>query len=157
MSKSFTEKLRGAGGLAVVHATVACCLVISSIAGCGSGDELVPVEGVVMLDGKPLPAATVVLSPTTAVGPGPFMGTTDTEGKFVLGPAGHDNRQGAQPGEYRLSISTLQAEFSEGGGDSAKPRILAPELVPDEYRLGNMRFEVPAAGTTEAYFDITSQ
>jgi hypothetical protein len=125
--------------------------------GCGSGSALVPYEGVVTLNGKPLAEATVVLHPVTAAGPGPFSGTTDAEGKFSLGPAGNTDERGVLPEKYRLSISTLKTAPMEGGDDSAKPQVLAPELVPDEYRTGDMRVEVPADGTTSAKFDITGR
>jgi hypothetical protein len=104
-----------------------------------------------------LPEATVLLHPVTAAGPGPFSGTTDVGGKFSLGPSGNSDAKGAVPGEYRLSISTAKYAPMAGGDDSAKPQILAPERVPDDYRLGNMRYEVPAEGTTSANFDIQSR
>ena len=157
MINFLTKKSHQAAGLIGFQCLLACCIVGCSLLGCGSGNGLVPFAGDVTLDGNPLPEATVVLGPITAVAAGPFMGTTDAEGKFQLSPAGQTDILGAVPGEYRLSISTLKTAPAASGDDGAKPQILAPELVPDEYRLGNMRFEVPAAGTTEAFFDITSQ
>jgi hypothetical protein len=129
---------------------VVCCFS----GGCGTRESLVPVEGVVTLDGKPLSEATVVLNPMTATAPGPFSGTTDAEGRFTLSPTGSPGTSGAVPGAYRLYISTAKYAPVEGADDSAKPKILAPERVPDEYRLGNMQFEVPADGTTTANFNI---
>lgn len=130
------------------------CFVLG---GCGSGDGLVPVEGAVTLDGKPLAEATVVLSPTKATDPGPFSGTTNAEGKFSLSPSDRADESGAMPGEYQIFISTLKVEPSEVADDTAVPKVLAPELVPEEYRQGNMRFEVPAGGTTAAIFELGSR
>jgi hypothetical protein len=124
------------------------------LSGCGGDGANVPYEGVVTLNGKPLADANVALLPLTATGAGPFTGTTGSDGKFSLGLAGGADRSGVAPGEYRLTISTLKVAPMEGGDDSAKPQVLAPELVPEEYRTGNMRVDVPAEGTTTATFDI---
>lgn len=123
--------------------------------GCGASSNSVPVEGVVTLNGKPLPEATVVLHPVTAAGAGPFSGITDSAGKFSLSPSGRSDAPGAVVGTYRLSISTLKLAPTDGS-DTAIAKVLTKELVPDEYRLGNMRFDVPIGGTLEANFDITS-
>lgn len=130
-----------------------CCLVL----GCGSGDALVPVEGTVTLNGQPLAEAAVTLLPVTATSPGPFSGTTDNEGRFVLGPSSSPDQRGVAPGEYRLTISTLKVAPMEVVDDSVQPQVLAKEVVPGDYRSGNMRFEVPAGGTTSANFEIVSK
>lgn len=129
-----------------------CCLVL----GCGSGDALVPVEGTVTLNGQPLAEANVVLHPVTATGPGPFAGTTGADGKFSLGPSGSADQKGVAPDTYRLTISTLKLAPTTGGDDDI-PQVLAKEVVPGDYRSGNMRFEVPAGGTTSANFDLTGR
>ena len=129
----------------------------SLLTGCGSGSATVPYEGVVTLNGEPLADAMVTLLPLTATDPGPFSGTTDTSGKFSLGPTASPNQRGVVPNKYRLMISTLKVAPMEGGDDSARPKVLAPERVPEEYRTGNMRFEVTAEGTTAANFDISGR
>lgn len=127
------------------------CLV--TVLGCSGSSSLVQVEGVVTLGGQPLPEATVVLSPVTAAGPGPFVGTTDAQGRFSLSPSAEPDWAGAAPGTYRLTISTIKVEPTEGG-DEAVPKVLVPERVPPAYRTGNIRFEVPEEGTTSANFDL---
>lgn len=127
------------------------------LAGCGSSGGGVPYEGVVTLNGQPLPEATVSLQPLTATSPGPFLGTTDSAGKFSLGQPGQSDLKGVVPGTYRLTISTLKVAPSESADDSAKPKILTPERVPDQYRTGDMRVEVPAEGSTAANFDIAGR
>jgi hypothetical protein len=112
---------------------------------------------VVTLNGQPLADATVTLLPLTANGPGPFSGTTDSAGKFSLGLPGQTDQLGVVPGKYRLTISTLKTAPMEVADDSAKPQILAPERVPEEYRTGDMRVEVPPEGTSSANFDMTGQ
>jgi hypothetical protein len=123
--------------------------------GCGSKDGAVPVSGVVMLEGQPLADANVVLHPVTAVGPGPFVATTDATGKFSLGPSAGPAGSGAVPGEYRLTISTLKTEPGPEGRDDAVPKVLTPERVPDNYSRGNMRFIVPEAGNTDVKLDVS--
>ena len=44
--------------------------------------------GKVTLNNKPLADASVVFSPARGNGPGPFVATTNTEGRFALGPVG---------------------------------------------------------------------
>ena len=125
------------------------------LSGCGSSSGLVPVEGIVTLNGKPLADATIVLHPVTAAGAGPYSGTTNAAGKFSLAPSGSPGLSGAEVGTYRLIISTLKLAPTNGN-DSAVAEVLAKELVPNAYRVGDMRFEVPAGGTNQANFDILS-
>jgi hypothetical protein len=64
---------------------------------------VVPVEGQVTLDGKPLPKAQVRFIPAMEVGP-EFIGTavTDEQGRFVLQS---DGRPGAAVGAHQVVIS----------------------------------------------------
>src|SRR5262245_12374499 len=67
--------------------------------GCGQG-KTVKVEGVVTLDGKPLPAATVTFVPD---GNGrAASGRTDQDGIFRLTTFRTDD--GAVPGEYKVTV-----------------------------------------------------
>jgi hypothetical protein len=122
--------------------------------GCGSKDGLAPVSGVLMLEGQPLADANVVLHPVKAKGAGPFVATTDSVGKFALGPAAGPAGSGAVPGEYRLTITTLKT-VPVGEGDAAVPKVVTPERVPDNYSHGNMRFVVPDGGNTEVKIDVS--
>jgi hypothetical protein len=122
--------------------------------GCGSKDGAVPVSGVLMLEGQPLADANVLLHPVTAAGAGPFVGVTDSAGKFTLGPSAGPPGSGAVPGEYRLTITTLKT-VPVGEGDTAVPKVVTPERVPDNYSHGNMRFVVPDGGNTEVKIDVS--
>lgn len=118
--------------------------------GCGGGPGAVPVEGVVTLDGAPLPNATVALMPLTAANPGPFSGVSDSTGKFTLGtPDG----SGAAPGEYYVNITTVQG----GAGIEGAPPPTQKEVVPVAYRNSSMKFTVPQDGTNAANFDLKSK
>jgi hypothetical protein len=124
------------------------CIVGAS--GCGKSSLSVPVEGVVTLDGAPLANADVVIHPLKATGPGPFRGTTDSEGRFKLGSVDNDGG-GAEPGMYRLSITTVKAV-----GDETTPQT-QKEVVPQQYRDGTMQIEIPKEGTLAANFDLKSR
>ena len=86
--------------------------------------EIVPVEGVVLLGGKPLPNAAVRFIPNLDVGP-EFIATavTDDEGKFVLECNG---QTGAPVGEHTVCI--MEADPPEDLLSESKQRELAKYL-----------------------------
>ena len=123
-------------------------------AGCGGDSAATPVEGVVTLNGKPLPDATVVLLPTKGSGPGPFSGKTDSEGRFMLGTA-LEPEGGAVPGQYRMKITTVENVAGEEGKPAPMPT--QKEVVPPDYRDGRMPFEVPAGGARDIKVELTAK
>lgn len=88
------------------------------VCGCGESPEgLARVEGVVLLDGKPLAGAGVVFQPNV----GPLAtGRTDGSGRFTLTTA---NQEGAVPGEHVVTIAQSAEEsfVSETGGTMGPP------------------------------------
>ena len=119
-------------------------------AGCGDGSSsTAPFQGVVTLKGAPLADATVAILPTKATGPGPFVGTTDSEGKFSLGKVGGDG--GVVPGSYRLTITTVKPV---PGADESTPPPTQKEIVPQEYLDGSHRVEVPEEGFENRVFTL---
>jgi hypothetical protein len=69
-------------------------------AGCGGPLKTVKVEGIVTLDGKPLPAATVTFVP---VGDGrAASGRSENDGSFRLTTYRTDD--GALPGDYKVTV-----------------------------------------------------
>jgi hypothetical protein len=77
-------------------AVVFCSLV--ALSGCG-GPKLVPVEGVVLLDGKPVEGATVTF--ISEDGKNSFSGSTDATGHFDLQSG---EKHGAFPGNYKVTV-----------------------------------------------------
>jgi hypothetical protein len=128
------------------------CLILVITGGCG-GQGVVPVEGRVTLNGQPLANATVVLSPSRGTDPGPFTGKTDADGRFALGAADNE-RGGAAPGEYMLMIATV---MTDPNADEMTPPPTQKEVVPARWRNGTERYTVPAGGTKEANFEMTSR
>jgi hypothetical protein len=132
-----------------VFAIAALCGLLA--AGCGGdGAESVPFTGTVTLKGSPLPNATVSLLQSRATDPGPFIGTTDSEGRFSLGPAG-DGGSGVAPGTYRLTITTVKPNPS---GDEMAPPPAQKEIVPQEYADGSIRVDVPEGGVKDQKFEL---
>jgi len=87
-----------------------CCLLAMasvSVAGCGQkGPLLVPVRGLVMLDGEPLASAIVAFE--QAGGLNMATGVTKDDGRFEL--AIHKMGKGATPGPHRVRISRSESD-----------------------------------------------
>ncbi len=76
--------------------------MLSLITGCGeSGPTLTEVQGTVLLDGKPLPNASLEFSPEKKGSPS--YGTTDESGRYKL--RFDRDRDGAEPGPHKVRIS----------------------------------------------------
>ena len=84
--------------------------LVALAAGCGALGKPVKVSGVVTLDGKPLPGATVTYTPVNDSGR-PASGRTDTDGSFRLTTFRSDD--GALPGEYKV-IVLVEKEAEKG-------------------------------------------
>lgn len=137
-----------------MHRFLTNCLlgsIAAALAGCG-GPKLVPVEGTITLDGKPLAGATIGLE---LIGGDKdfrfFSGETDATGKFVVVPF-EKGGAGAIPGDYSVMIRSVKAP---PGADEMTP--LPPEKVPPAYRDGSVKLTVPAEGTTTANFEIKTR
>ena len=134
-------------------AAVFAVLGLATIAGCQQSTKLVPVEGSVTLDNKPLAGATVLLSPTRGNGPGPYFGTTKSDGRFSLGPAGNEGG-GAMPDSYVVAITTVKADPNSPDGS---PPPGQKEVVPTKFRDGSERIDVPKGGNKEANFNLKTR
>jgi len=120
--------------------------VLALACGCGPrGPAVEMVEGVVLLDGRPVEGATVFFSPasgTTAGAAGlPAAGRTGPDGGFRLNAGG-----GAKPGagtkigEYIVTVIKQESD-PVPPPDLAKPPVNPPEvtvrdLLPVRYSLG---------------------
>lgn len=100
--------------------------------GCGSA-AMVPVEGVVTLDGQPLDGAAVSFVPDGAGRPA--QGETDGAGKFKLSTAAAG--PGVVPGKYKVGVSKMEKPAGAGGASpdgkvqlSGPPTGKGPAPVP---------------------------
>lgn len=133
-------------------------LAVASVLGCGGSKyQIVPVAGVVTLDGQPLEGAKLVFSPVGSAEnpyPGPrSTATTDAEGRFRLTTS--EGQGGAVIGSHRVRVSTLRESV-----DPENPlRIIksTAERVPREYRSGGrLDTTVPDGGVEDLQFDLVS-
>lgn len=131
---------------------------VLGLAGCGSSARLAPVSGKVTLDGQPLANAHIAFQPMAATGTdagaGGSYAVTDTQGQYTLHTFEGD-QPGAAVGKHRVEINPkTESSDAEPRLHSAKP----PVIVPAKYnRLSELTFDVPAAGSSAANFDLTSR
>jgi hypothetical protein len=107
--------------------------------GCGeSGPQVIPVEGIVTLNGQPLDKASVTFMPAAGQ-PQSASGATDAAGKFSLVTyIGPKEYRGALPGAYKVAImkSSLSGEVANESGlsiDGMAPNFKVEYLVPEKY------------------------
>lgn len=103
-------------------------LALLVAAGCSRSLELIPVTGIVTLDGKPVEDAAVLFMPM-AGGPA-ASGTTDAQGRFQLSSV---NQSGVVPGEHQVTITkqTMLGITPDGLPDAGGIRI--QWHVPEKY------------------------
>jgi hypothetical protein len=114
------------------------------LVGCGKGGpKVVPVSGRVTLDQKPLANADIMFFPDSS--DVESSGRTDEQGNYSLTVI-LDKRKGAAVGTHRVRISQIER------GEKIVDR------VPTRYnKASKLTFTVPAGGTRDANFDLTSQ
>jgi hypothetical protein len=126
------------------------CAVLGTIVltGCGgSGPKLVPVEGAVTLDGKPLANKTVMFTPiddTSGHGAG---GVSGAEGKYTLTavvPGATRDHQGLAPGRYRVTVYEGMISGDGSGEEEGDEPVAA--IAPD---MGGRMSEIPTIYSTE--------
>ncbi|WP_406698260.1 carboxypeptidase-like regulatory domain-containing protein [Singulisphaera sp. Ch08] len=120
-------------------------VVLAVVSGCTGSDveettdgpdfsNLVPVRGVVTLNGEPLVGAVVTFLPPQW---SPGVGETDAKGEYTLSSSG---RPGISPGEYKVAISLLLSAEGEPQGLAPRSSLAQPpsmlsskEMLPREY------------------------
>lgn len=95
------------------------------VAGCGRRVELVPVEGQVTLDGRPLSAGSIMLQPVA--GPA-ARGRIDGEGRFRMGT--YRRGDGVIAGRAAVRVASFENSASTAPG--AEP-TLGKSLLPERY------------------------
>jgi hypothetical protein len=136
---------------------------LSSCNSAPSGPPLVPAEGIVTLDGKPLASADVILEPRGETRGQAVFGKTDAAGKFAA--ASPDGKhKGAAVGNYHVVISKL---VKPDGSDFIPDPKSGPEdtggfrqLLPSAYSDGaqsQLTADVPDGGTKNLEFNLKSK
>ncbi|WP_139228558.1 carboxypeptidase regulatory-like domain-containing protein [Planctomicrobium piriforme] len=127
------------------------------IVGCGRGPKLGDVEGVVTLDGKPVPYAVVIFVPQNVNPRVPSFGATDATGKYSLVIS--RDRRGAVLAEHEVQILTEKMSKRELQDLKETGAQVNTEFVPipKKYRAdGALKAEVKG-GMNQIDFQLTSQ
>jgi len=128
-------------------------------AGCDRGPKMVPVTGVVTVEGEPVDRAAVLFAHVN--GGRPTVGVTDQQGRFRLTT---DGRDGALLGEHGVAITRYEVTgyvINEEGfpvRDPSQPETLR-WLVPEVYsRLSTSGLTATVSEEqTEFRFDLPSE
>src|SRR5262245_30413224 len=138
-----------------------CLLWVAVLAGC-TGSRTSPVEGIVLLDGKPLPDASVQFVPQ---GTGrDATGQTDKSGAFSMST--YKPKDGVVPGDYKVVISlptgTLDPTPHGSAEDAMSVAAKAPPPkatdFPQQYTRADqtpLKQTVPVSGRVT--FDLKSK
>jgi hypothetical protein len=116
---------------------------------------MAPVSGQVLIDGQPVAGLRVTFAPIgspTNQYPGPASaGVTDENGRYTLLSV-KDRRGGAVVGPCRVRVNVQPA----GADPNADPTTAAQaRRLPARYNdATELKFDVPADGTTEANFSL---
>jgi hypothetical protein len=110
-----------------------------------------------MIDGKPASGIHVSFQPigsgSNKTPGGGSVGITDAEGRYTLKMVENESN-GAVVGEHRVEISV---RITDESATDSRPRGPRP-VIPAKYNKDSkLTFTVPAGGTSEANFEITSK
>jgi len=107
---------------------VGCVITLTAVLGCGGNKRganapaLVPVNGTVTLDGKPVSGALVTFIPTGSTRGKGAYGVTDENGRYELSEDGAN--KGAPAGEYRVVCNKW---VMPDGSDLPRDSKVAPD------------------------------
>ena len=125
---------------------VAAVFALVSIGCSESGIALGLVEGVVTLDGQPLPDANLEFQP---LGGSPSYARTDKDGHYEMQYS--PERAGTTVGKHLVRIYTFRGETTKEG----RP-LTIPETLPEKYHEASEMFREVTAGRQEIDFKLFS-
>lgn len=131
---------------------LACGILMVGCGGSADGPERAEVYGVVKMDEKPLPNASVRFVPVDAEEGRPSFGYTDEEGYYELQYS--SSTAGAMLGEHVVRISTFNAGDEDEYGGVLPP---TPETVPVQYNQSSELKRTVRAGDNEFNFELSSE
>lgn len=134
--------------------------MLLAVLGCGSGDTgdvlpTAPASGILSYQGEPLAYHQVTLFP--AGNRRPAAGTSDADGKFVLGT--NKPGDGAIPGAHQVSVVYVGPPSSDPAAGMNEfpapppPTIRIPEKYRDPARSG-ITVEVPSGGLADWQLEL---
>ena len=137
-----------------VKSIVVCgfALLAATLTGCGAGD-LATLEGVVTLDGAPVPAGSISFVPTA--GGAQAYAMSDDSGSYE---AYTGREAGLQPGQYKVTVVARQrpkVNQTEAGGPAPAGQALTPRWYAS---LDSTPISVDVKpGSNEVNLELTSQ
>ena len=131
-------------------------LVLVVLSGCGSGQLTEKVEGIVTLDGVPLPEIRVKLEPKSSghweSGTGSY-GLTDEQGRFAMRMS--DTGQfGAIIGLHSVIFSDKRIEVEADAGNTSR---FPKSRIPEKYSNMPLTLDVKLGQKNVAKFELTSE
>jgi len=142
------ERLNQAWPIIIICALV-CCLGI----GCGQTQaeyetpELVPVEGVVTINGQPEPGVLVTFNPMGSTSGQIAYGLSDSSGKFVCEYS--QGGVGCPQGQYAVTCSKMVTPDGKPIPEGASAAdVMATDMIPARYRDYREPFMTEQVGPT---------
>ena len=125
-------------------------ITIAAMAGCGKSElGLVPVTGVVLLDGNPLSTGTLTTSKEEGLA---ARGTIRSDGTFTLETRGVG--EGAEIGKHLVAV--LAYESADPGNPEARKKLLVPAKYTNAFSSG-LEVEVGPEGARDVKLELTSK
>ena len=112
-------------------------LFVLLLIGCQGGGSKYPptemVDGTILLDGAPIPKASITFIPSGGDGE-IASGFSDEQGKFVISSQNGAPGKGAKIGEYRVTVSQAEVTYTPSPTDPEAGTTTAKELLPKVYQ-----------------------
>ncbi len=127
-------------------------LTLVGMTGCFSDSSQSVVQGIITLDGKPLPGASVTFQPQPSTPGQTARGRTDESGKYTLKVR---NKESVVPGEYRVEIKVVHEITNQEGmvvGEKEDPKLKVARRFNDKTDL---IADVQPGNENEFNFDVS--
>lgn len=138
-------------------ALFAAALLVATFGAVGCGPKTVPVSGKIIVDGEAAENIRVVFqsAATTEEVPPLATGLTDAQGEYSLRLA-DTNKRGAVPGPYVVFLTWSDPDATDNPIEGETVEAESPYNLPPRANSGELRFEVPDGGTSDANFEFDS-
>ena len=159
--RELVSRYPGKSLVATLSILVVCVLIVLALRVPAGHGMMVPVSGVVTLDGEPIANIQVLFQPTSGTAADPIFspgshGTTNAEGRYKLK---WSDGSGAIYGEHVVTLmykdpNKMSPEDFINEDGSEEPLVFR---LPKNARDGSIRFTVPKGGTDQADFAFRSE
>ena len=137
--------------LSRARVALAAAAFVGVLSGCqGDAPKVVPVKGVINLDGQPLAGGFIATVPASGRG---AKATVQADGTFELGT--YASNDGAVPGTHKVAVVAR-----EPSADSSPEAPLGKLLVPVKYTdpvTSQLTIEVKASGDNHPVLELSSK